>query len=101
MSQLKYEEAKQAEGQDFFMVLDDGSRLPLILDSVKEGKRTPDFPGKTREPFSMFFKGTQGYYCPQDIYVLENETLGTQHIFLVPVDGDKETEIFTYQAIFN
>lgn len=100
MDILTFEKAKKTEGTAFEIHLDDGTRLDLTLVSVTQGKETPDFPGKTRLPFSMFFEGTQGILCPQALYTLENSQLGKHDIFLCPIGHDPQHDIYRYQAVF-
>jgi len=52
-----------------------------------------------REPFSLIFRGPREFYVPQRIYMLQNETLGKQDIFLVPIGPDAVGH--RYQAIFS
>lgn len=51
------------------------------------------------ERFSLYFRGPLRYRIEQQTVPLEHDTLGLQHIFLVPVA--QEAEGFRYEAVFN
>lgn len=51
------------------------------------------------EPFSLFFEGPSSLALDQGSYLLSNQTLGEEPIFLVPI-SDNGT-VRQYQAIFN
>lgn len=57
------------------------------------------YAGMMRAPFSLVFKSGSPVLLPQQIYRMNNATLGTLDIFLVPVARDA-TGIL-YQAVFN
>jgi len=103
MNLLTRDQAEKALGQRFGLRLDDGTELDLTLTSVTPLRPTPLFPGKTREPFTMLFKGTAGRCCAQETYLLRNDTLGERHIFLVPVGRESRgsVDIYSYQAVFS
>ena len=66
--------------------------------------RLPVHPGRgsqlrKAEPFSLMFRGPKNFVLPQCIYSLEQETLGTAAIFLVPIGPDEMGQC--YEAIFN
>lgn len=100
MSNLTYDEAKKAEGETFAVATEEGN-VNLTLTQVEARANAPDFPGKTREPFSMIFTGAPGTFCPQCTYTMKNDTVGDQEIFIVPIARNEETEETTYQAVFN
>lgn len=52
-----------------------------------------------RQPFSLTFRGPSNPVLAQRIYALENETLGTLEIFLVPIGPDKQG--MQYEAVFS
>lgn len=87
------------EGVGFQMIFDEGDALDLILKSIRRHK-VQDFPGKTRDPFSLFFEGTRGVHCPQGIYRLRDGTGWEVDVFLVPI-GVNQEGLYTYQAVFN
>lgn len=102
MSNLTYDEAKKAEGQTFKIVTADNYEVELTLQRVMpRDSARGNVPGGTRDPFTLIFKGAPGHYCEQDTYTLQNQTLGNQQIFIVPVECDGATETYTYQAVFN
>ena len=51
------------------------------------------------ESFSIFFRVPTGIYLPQHLYKMENSSLGSFELFLVPV-GKNEQGI-KYEALFN
>ncbi len=55
-------------------------------------------PGR-EEPFSLIFTGPSEIPLGQDTFLLRNETLGENLIFLVPVGESNGTR--TYQSVFN
>lgn len=73
--------------------------LELTLTTVK-AEKSYNYPGKTREPFSLFFDGTKDQYCEQKIYLLRHASGWEAEIFLVPV-GHNEDGTYKYQAVFN
>lgn len=72
----------------------------LVL-TLTEARPLPErgFAGMTRAPFSLLFRSESKVLLPQQIYRLNNATLGILDIFLVPVARDKDGII--YQAVFN
>ena len=54
---------------------------------------------RTREPFSLVFRGAKTFRLPQRIYSVEHSALGVSNIFLVPIGPDAQGE--RYEAIFN
>ena len=83
-------------GQTFEAVFTDG-RVPLTLAEVRPlGAARPGVP---RTPFALTFHGAPELRLPQHIYRLENATLGTMEIFLVPIAADARGS--QYEAVFN
>lgn len=78
----------------FRMVLPEGASLNLELIEVAEQNYSPQF-----EQFSVIFRGPLTPLCPQRIYKLEHERLGTMELFLVPLGPEKEGML--YQSCFN
>lgn len=72
-----------------------------IVFTLTEARPLPEsgFAGMKRAPFSLLFRSASQVVLPQQIYKLNNATLGILEIFLVPVARDKDGVI--YQAIFN
>ena len=52
-----------------------------------------------RQPFSLTFRGPSNPVLSQRIYALENPTLGTLEIFLVPISPDNQG--MRYEAVFS
>jgi hypothetical protein len=52
-----------------------------------------------RQPFSLVFRGPREFMLPQQIYALEQDTLGPVEIFLVPIGPDDIGQ--RYEAVFN
>lgn len=87
------------KSEPFQMVLDGADALDLVLVEIAT-KTIRDFPGKIRDPFSLFFEGTKGIYCPQGVYRLRHGSGWEAEIFLVPI-GDTPDGTYRYQAVFN
>src|SRR5262249_14892857 len=78
----------------FRMLLPEGASLNLELIEVAEQNNSPQL-----EQFSVTFRGPLTPVCPQQIYKLEHERLGTMELFLVPLGPEKEGML--YQSCFN
>lgn len=85
-------------GKVFDLILDDGSVLQMTLFQATALKAY-EYPGRTRAPFQIRFKGPLTILLEQKIYTLRNADLGTEAIFLVPIG--QESDGFVYQAVFN
>jgi hypothetical protein len=83
--------------QRFTLCVDENTSFDVELIEVRALPRSGSVPA--REPFSLTFRGPREYYVPQRVYALQNETLGKQDIFLVPIGPDDIGH--RYQAIFN
>jgi hypothetical protein len=84
----------------FDMKFDDGSRLELtlvVVEALPSHPRGNDRP--KRKPFSLVFRGPFTPLLRQQIYALEQETLGEISIFLVPIGPDEAGQ--RYEAVFN
>lgn len=57
------------------------------------------YPGMRREPFVLTFHSPLRTIFPEQTYVMENATLGTVAISIVPAGMDKDG--ITYSAVFN
>ncbi|ASW10201.1 MULTISPECIES: hypothetical protein [unclassified Rhizobium] len=79
--------------------IDVGGGGPVF--TLTEARPLPErgFAGMTRAPFALLFRSGSKVVFPQQIYRLNNATLGILDIFLVPVARDQDGII--YQAIFN
>ncbi|HEY3897325.1 MAG TPA: hypothetical protein VGM54_01860 [Chthoniobacter sp.] len=93
---LSLETFSPVVGQIFEVVFTDG-RLPLTLADVRS-MGAPSREGG-RSPFALTFHGKPGLRLPQQIYRLENATLGAKEIFIVQVGDDAQASKF--EAIFN
>ena len=74
--------------------------LELVEVTEKDNKDT--------QSFSLIFHGPENQLLSQKIYDLQNDTLGSQSVFLVPVGekaegegADRKVTGYIYQAIFN
>lgn len=99
MDVLTYEDFSSKKGDEFLIFIENSSPLSLVLTDITT-KSIGNFPGKIRDPFSLFFTGTKNVYCPQGIYRLRHGTDWMNDIFLVPI-GDNPDGTFLYQAVFN
>ena len=94
---VSLEEFAAAANQGFDLSLGESS-TPLTLVEMKPLPVQP-YPGMTRAPFSLIFRGASPVVLPQKLYSLNNATLGRLDLFLVPVGRDREGVL--YQAVFN
>jgi hypothetical protein len=79
--------------------VDPGHREPMELALVEVVTRGGFDPQKDRrQPFSVVFRGPNEPVLPQRIYTLQNETLGSLDLFLVPIGPDDEG--MRYEAVF-
>jgi len=82
----------------FTVALDDGSAHPLTLFEVT-ALAVREFPGRTRDPFQLKFRGDDSILLHQLIHKLKHDVLGDLEIFLVPIG--QEDGHFIYQAVYN
>jgi len=68
--------------------------VELRLAEVKDGKAAPGY-----EVFSLFFHGPVEPRLEQATYTTSHAVLGTQPLFLVPVEA--RPEWIRYEALFN
>lgn len=54
---------------------------------------------RTQSPFSLLFRGSRENLLGQQMYRIENGTLGEMDLFLVPVREDQNG--YYYEAVFN
>lgn len=99
MTVLTIDDFADKQGDAFQMLVDEATTLDLTLTRVK-AEKSSNFPGQTREPFSLFFDGTKDIHCPQRIYPLRHVSGWDVEMFLVPV-GRNQDGSYTYQAVFN
>lgn len=97
---LTVDDFRPMEGSDFQLMLEQRPALDLRLSGII-AQKIRDFPGKLREPFSLFFEGGQGVLCPQGNYRVRHAASGWEaEMFIVPV-GDKPDGGYRYQAVFS
>lgn len=85
-------------GQTFEAVLDADVVVPLTMFQATALK-SYEYPGQSRAPFQLRFKGPATHFLQQQIYPLRNPALGAVTIFLVPIG--QEADGYVYQAVFN
>lgn len=101
MSNLTLEQAQEVIGHTFKFTRQDGQQDSMSLYRVVEGRKLPEFEGKTREKsFSMLFR-CGGELLEQGSHTLRHKFLGEQEIFLVPLGQDHDGNTYTYQAVFS
>ncbi|MBF0285303.1 MAG: hypothetical protein HQL51_12700 [Magnetococcales bacterium] len=101
MSLPTFEEAQQAEGQTLKLTHPEGGVLEVTVTKVESKGKTPDFFGKVRDPFTIFFSGVHDDHCPQGVYTLHRENADPWEFFIVPIAKNGATNEVTYQAVFN
>lgn len=100
MEIVAVEHFSQKKGDIFQIILPENGALELVLSSVELSK-VIDYPGKSREPFSLFFDGPRAFLLPQANYrVRHRETGWETEIFLVPV-ADLPDGAVRYQAVYS
>lgn len=73
------------------------------LDLTECTDREPqDFPGKTRDPFSLVFKArSDDLVVSQRIFKLSHDDMGEIEVFLVPIGPDPKDGKMLYQAVYS
>ena len=94
---VSLEDFAAAANQGFDLSLGETS-TPLTLVEMKPLPPQP-YPGMSRTPFSLIFRGASPVVLPQKLYSLTNAKLGRLDLFLVPVGRDRDGVL--YQALFN
>ena len=94
LDKLTLEAFQPIAGSVFDVSLGGGSVIPLQLTEVLGN----GLHGKTREQFSLRFRGPASPALVQHIYHLEHPSLGALEIFLVPIGKDAGGMI--YEAVF-
>lgn len=82
----------------FTVMLDGDLMFPITLIEAT-ALAVREFPGRTRDPFQLKFRGDESILLNQCIHKLKHEVLGNLEIFLVPIG--QEDGHFIYQAIYN
>lgn len=86
--------------QNFSIPVNEQDALAAQLIEVKELSFTSDpRPAGQKMPFSLVFQIENNDILPQQIYTMENETLGKVELFLVPIGQDEKGT--RYEALFN
>ena len=98
LSSLKLEDFQPCLDQTFTVTLQDTDSFELELTQVKP-IGTLGTEAEARQSFSLLFRGPIEPVLPQQVYELNNATLGTQQIFLVPIGPDEKGML--YDATFN
>jgi Domain of unknown function (DUF6916) len=70
----------------------------IAVTSLQSRLGGPGQPAR-REPFSVIFRGPPTPVLPQLIYRIENDSLGTFDLFIVPIGPDESG--MRYEAVFN
>jgi hypothetical protein len=98
LDKLTSEDFSPHVNEVFVIRFDPPQEIVLRLTSVKDIQYTGTKVDR-RTPFSLIFQGPRDQYLPQQIYRMENETMGVLEIFIVPV-GTDENGLY-YEAVFN
>lgn len=99
MEILQLEDFSPKKGDQFKLVISGDQQFDIALSDITS-RKTRDFPGKIRDPFSLFFDGTKGVLCPQGTYRLRHGDDWEKEIFIVPI-GQNDDGTYRYQAVFN
>ncbi|NND73798.1 MAG: hypothetical protein HKN44_02225 [Ilumatobacter sp.] len=87
-------------GDSFHLTLDDTRLLHFELVEATPLTSSPDADtGAANRSFSMLFRGPAEPLLNQGTVPMRNDTWGTCHLFVVPVDQDGEATY--YEAIVN
>lgn len=88
-------------GQKFQLPVSPSVVFDIELIEVNElGSGADDDTCSLRErPFSLVFRGPEEAPLAQGTHTIENESIGTVEIFLVPIGPDKAG--LCYEAVFN
>lgn len=80
--------------QRFLLQQEGAEPVSLELIEVSDLTKTPK-----QEMFSIVFRASATTPLPQQMYSLENNSMGEMKVFLVPIA--REAEAFLYEAVFN
>jgi hypothetical protein len=94
--QFLFDDFNSCLGQPFTLVYD-GSSHPLTLISVD--KFTNSAATGVPEAFSIVFRGNSDLVLEQQIYCINNDTLGDMDLFIVPIGPDDKG--MRYEAVFS
>lgn len=100
LDKLTLESFTPLVGSEFAISFSDGRYVMTLreAEAAQTGPRPASSP-EMRAPFSLTFVGPGEFILPQSIYPLENATLGTLEVFIVPIGRDDSG--VQYQAIFS
>ena len=98
LAEISHEDFESFLNDVFSVKIEDETGAEVELIQVKVfGDPDPD--AKTRQPFSLLFRGPKELEFPQQMFQLENPKFGKIAMFLVPVGPDEEGIL--YDATFN
>lgn len=78
---------------------------PIVMELIEVNDRSQFTSGKMmaelgqRMPFTLLFRSAPNIYLPQSIYHIENPSVESMDIFLVPVGPDSKG--MQYEAVFS
>lgn len=75
------------------------SEAAAVKAELIECRKLPPAHSRSREPFSILFRGPAEPVLPQQVYQVENDAAGAVEIFLVPI-GPGEDGGMLYEAVF-
>ena len=97
----------ELSAESFRRCLNQGFRFKLgdeLLDVelIQVSGLTGDTKREDRSPFSVLFRGPADWVFEQQIVSVENDTLGSHDIFLVPIgpDPDHQERGMLFEAVF-
>jgi hypothetical protein len=94
---LTHEQFEACLKQAFVLDAGDDRIVETVLDEVSpKGAINPR--SDRRRPFSVIFRAPLEPLLPQQIYTLNNATLGSLSLFLVPIGPDGDSML--YEAVF-
>lgn len=95
---VSHEDFQPCLNDMFTVKVEDDTGPELELIQVKPfGEIDPE--SKTRQPFSLLFRGPMEPVLPQKLYQLENSKIGEMLLFLVPIGPDEQGML--YDTSFN
>lgn len=81
-----------------FLAAIGSSQVELTLVNLQKLRPHP-YPGMRRDPFVLTFRSPMKTIFPQQIYAMENATVGKLAIFIAPRAMDRDGIL--YDAVFN
>ena len=92
----QYDDFENCLNQQFTFQLDDGS-VELQLTSVEKHPNSDTV--NDVQVFSAIFRGDNTITLPQQTYAIEHDTMGSMHLFIVPIGPDDKG--MRYEAVFS